>query len=440
MAKITSFRGVRYNPAKFQKMDVVISQPYDKVKGELQDEYYNLSDYNVVRVILGKTNLSDTGSDNQYTRAQRFIDEWLASGVMIREDKPAIYVYQQTFNLPSGPRTRKAYIAMFKLVDFDEGTLLPHERTLSGPKADRLNLMKATDYDTELIFALYPDPENRVNALLEKAIVGKAPYMDVREVYESDVRQQVWAVTDPEVLKAVVAEMAPKRNLIIADGHHRYETALNFRNYMREQHPDAAENSAFNYVMMSFVSMDDPGLAILPTHRLIHSFSRLSPKEVLDKAAEYFKVTPEPSRQALEADMARATAADRRIGFYDGRYHLLQLKDPAIMDQAAPDRLPAWRMLDVSILHELLIERVLEMDKESVARQENIKYLREVEEGLEAVDKGQAQFLFILNPTRMDEIKACSEGNEKMPQKSTDFYPKMISGLVMCPVGPEEKL
>ncbi|MCL5959406.1 MAG: DUF1015 domain-containing protein [Chloroflexi bacterium] len=440
MAQVAPFRGVRYNSAKFKNLDVVVSQPYDKINHTLQDEYYRLSDHNIVRIILGKTSPNDSAHNNQYTRARQFCESWQAEGILLQEAQPAVYVFHQTFSLPGGPQTRKAFIAALKLVEFDEGIVLPHERTLSGPKADRLNLMRAMAFDTELVFMLYPDSKNRINAMLDAAVAGRQPDMDVRELYESDVRQQLWAVTGEQTISTVVAEMGPKLQLIIADGHHRYETALNYRQEMRQRHPDAPDNAAFNYVMVAFVSMDDPGLAILPTHRLIHPYDRANSTEVLEKAKAYFNVTPQPTKETLDKEMAGETASERRLGFYDGAYFLLQLRDPAIMAEIAPDRVPEWRMLDVSILHELLIERILGLDKESVARQENIKYLREVEEGIAAVDQGKAQFLFILNPTRIQEVKACSERNEKMPQKSTDFYPKMISGLVMCAVGSDERL
>ncbi len=408
MAQVAPFQAVRYNPSKISKLDTVVSQPYDKISGPLQDEYYRLSDFNIVRIILGKTFPSDSTQDNQYTRARRFLEDWLDEGVLIREQQPALYFYHQTFNSPSGTRTRKAFIAMLKLAEFEEGIVLPHERTLSGPKADRLNLLRATGFDTELVFMLYPDVRNEINTMLDGIVASHPPLINVRELHESDVLQHIWAVTDVETVSAVVEEMASKRGLIIADGHHRYETALNYRREMREAQPEAPPDAAFNYVMVAFVSMDDPGLTILPTHRLIHSYDRLKSGEVLEKAKVYFNVTPQPSKEALDKEMARETASDRRLGFYDGAYFLLQLNDPNIMAEVAPDRVPEWRMLDVSILHEGLIERILGLDKESVARQENIRYLREVEEGVQAVDRGQAQFLFILNPTRIQEVKACS--------------------------------
>jgi len=303
------------------------------------------------------------------------ITTWLDKGVLIREQSPALYVLHQTFTLPDGStRTRKGLIAAFELSRFDEGVVLPHERTLSGPKVDRLNLLRATAVNFGHIFMLYPG--DRINGLLDAAIEGQ-PGFELRELFERDVVQRFWVVTDRQVIQAVVEEMAPKRNLIIADGHHRYETALNYRDEMRTKHPDAPPNAGFNYRMVTLVSMEDPGLVILPTHRLIHSYGRMGGREALERAQEYFEVTPVVDRATLEAALAQAEPTHPRFGFYDGTYAVLTLRDPDVMERLLPDRAPDWRMLDVTILHELFIERVLGIDKAAVERKENIEYLRD---------------------------------------------------------------
>ena len=249
-----------------------------------------------------------------------------------------------------------------------------------------------------------------------------------------------WVVTDRDAIAQVVEEMAPKQGLIIADGHHRYETALNFRAEMREKHPGAPADAAFNYRMVTLVSMDDPGLTILPTHRQMHSYTARTTAQILADAADYFEVTPMAERAALEGALAAASPTDRRIGFYDGRYYLLRLKSPESMAQIAPDRAEEWRMLDVSILHELLIERVMGLSKEQIAAHENIDYHRDLDLALSQVDQGEALCVYIMNPTRMAEVRACSDQGAKMPQKSTDFYPKVITGLVAMTIGADERL
>jgi len=432
MATIRPFRGVRYNPEQIPDLSTVISQPYDRVRHGLQDKYYDLSPYNVVRIIKGKEQAGDDEQSNVYTRARDYYQSWLREGVLKREKVPALYVLHQTFTLPDGStRTRQGLIAAFKLSTFDEGIVLPHERTHSGPKVDRLNLMRATAVNFGHIFMLYPG--DRINELLGAAI-EQQPGSKLHELFEQDVTQQFWTVTDPQVIAAVVKEMASKRNLIIADGHHRYETALNYRDEMRAKYPDAPPDAGFNYRMVTLVSMQDPGLVILPTHRLIHSYRQMSGAEALEQAKKYFEVAPVEDRAALEAALAQAESTHPRFGFYDGDYTVLMLRDPAVMERLLPDRAPDWCLLDVSVLHELFIERVLGIDKAAVERKENIEYLRDPQMGYDAVDRGEAEFLLVLNPTRMAQVRACTAGGAKMPQKSTDFYPKVIGGLVMMPL------
>ncbi len=440
MAKIAPFQGVRYNPQRFEKLDGTVSLPYDRIKGDLQERYHQLDEHNIVRIIKGKTFPGDTETDNQYTRAREFYEEWLEEGILIRDPRPAIYGYSQEFRLPSGEvATRMALIAALQLTDYKEGIVLPHERTLSGPKTDRLNLLRTTAVNFGLIFMVYPGDE--IGEILAPYL-AKKPHLDLYAVGEADVRHRLWVIDDQKTIAAIQGEMEPKRNLIIADGHHRYETALAYRDEMRQKTSGWESDMAFNYRMVSLVSMDDPGLTILPTHRVMHSLPDWKTAEFLAKAEESFEVSPVEGKDELFSEMAQMAAKEHLFGLFDGQgYHLLRLKDEAILDRfVEASRAREWKTLDVTILHELLIERVLGIDKESVKRQENINYIREAQEGIEAVKDGQAQFVFFLNPTKIGQVRACSGVGEKMPQKSTDFYPKMISGLVMMPVGQEERL
>lgn len=446
MAIIRSFRGTRYHPDRIDDLSAVISQPYDRVRHGLQDRYYEQSPYNVVRIIKGKEKPGNDAEENVYTRARSYYESWLQEGILMREDTPALYVLRQSFTLPNGTeKTRQGLVAALRLVPFDEGTVLPHERTHSGPKVDRLNLMRATEVNFGHIFMLYPG--NGINDLLNEA-VENTPGLEGRELFENEVLQQFWPVTDPEIIGAVEAEMAPKRKLIIADGHHRYETALNYRDEMRLKHPDAPANAGFNYRMVTFVSMEDPGLVILPTHRLIHSYGKMTAREIIDEAKAYFRIITADGPEELVEMMGQASLEHPRLGLYAnpegdagaGSYTVLELENPDVMDRILPGREPAWRTLDVTVLHELLIQRVMDISEEAVERKEGIEYLRDPQMGYDAVDAGEAEFLFIMNPTRMEQVRACTAADEKMPQKSTDFYPKVISGLVMMPVGAEERL
>ena len=438
MATIRPFQGLRYNIDRISDLSRVISQPYDRVRHGLQDEYYALSPHNIVRIIKGQAFPEDDETRNVYSRARDTYQAWREGGVLVREEVPALYVLHQTFTLPDGSmRTRRGLIAALKLARFDEGIVLPHERTHSGPKVDRLNLMRATAVNCGHIFMLYPG--NGINSLLLRTIESESGF-EVREFFEHDVVQRFWPVTDTEAIAAVVEEMAAKENLIIADGHHRYETALNYREEMRAAHPEAPSNAGFNFRMVTLVSMDDPGLVILPTHRLIRGYEGLSGAEVLGKALVHFEVARVEDRAALEAALAKADPARPSFGFYDGSYAVLTLRDPGVLAALLPERRPEWRLLDVTVLHELFIKRVLGIDETAVARTESIEYLRDPQMGYDAVDRQEAQSLMILNPTRAEQVRACTAAGERMPQKSTDFYPKVISGLVMMPIGPEERL
>jgi len=441
MAVIRPFRGIRYNLERIGDLSSVITQPYDRIHDAEQARYYEMSPYNFVRIILGKRSPHDSETDNVYTRARCYGQTWLAEGILVRDERPCLYILEQTFTTPDGQtRTRRGLAAALQLTPFEEGTILPHERTLSGPKVDRLNLTRATAFAWEHIFILYPDESNRVNGILQPYLEAHPPVVAREMVIETAVEQRFWAVDDPAVIRAVVEEMAPKRNLIIADGHHRYETMLNYREEMRRQYPDAPADAAFNFTLVTLVSMSDPGLVILPTHRLVHSYGRMSGKEALERAREYFDVMPVSDRATTERALREAEPLHPRFGFYDGAYAVLTLRDPSVLERILPDRAPDWRLLDVSVLHELFIERVLGIDKGAVERKENLDYLRDPNPGYQAVDEGKAQFLILMNPTRMEQVRACTAAGEKMPQKSTDFYPKVISGLVMMPIGVEERL
>ena len=441
MAIIRPFKALRYNTARLPNISYVLTQPYDRIHDEEQAKYYELSPYNFTRIIKGREYPDDDGRYNVYTRARSYARCWQAQGVLMRESRPAIYVHDQSYLTPNRrEHTRRGFCAAFRLTGFEEGVILPHERTHSGPKADRLDLTRATETGWGHVFALYPDDQNRINGILEAAVADLEPMLAEDKIIEQDVIHRFWTVDDPEVISAVVTEMAPKRRLIIADGHHRYETALNYRSEMREKYPDHPEEAAFNYALVTMVSMSDPGLVILPTHRLIHSYARLTGAEVVQRAGQFFDVTPMPDRTALEKALGEADEHHPSFGWYDGGYALLRLRDTDALAQVLPDRAPEWRMLDVSVLHELLIERILGIDKGAVERRENIDYLRDPDTGFARVDAGDAQFLLLMNPTRMEQVGACAAAGERMPQKSTDFYPKVIGGLVALPLGADEIL
>jgi uncharacterized protein (DUF1015 family) len=441
MASIMPLRGVRYNPAHVPDLSLVVTQPYDRIGPDLRARYLQQHPQNYVRLILGDADPHLGHAENPYYSAGALYRQWLDDGVFVRAASPALYVYHQTFSLPGGEVvTRRTFMAALRLTPFDEGTVLPHERTLSAPRADRLNLFRATHVNFEPVFLLYPDAENRINAVLDAAIAGHAADVDVHESFESDVRQQLWEVSDSDVVAAVQAAMAPKRHLIVADGHHRYETALDYRDEARHAHPNAPADAPFNFALAAFVSLDDPALTILPTHRLVHSYRGMSPNELESAAERYFSVEAvsyrdsDAGRAGMELALAMRTAGEQSTAFgfvTRERQSVWRLRDRRVMADLAAERSESWRELDVAVLHQLVFERIMDLTPQSISRQENLIYLRDADAGRQAVALGEAQFMFQLNPTRIGQVRSCAEAGEKMPQKSTDFYPKMISGLVL---------
>ncbi len=440
MANLKPFKGIRYNPEKVGDIATVISQPYDRVRHGLQDKYYDLNEHNVVRMIKGKEFEGDNENENVYIRANAFLQKWLAEGVLQYEEKPALYVYHQEFILNGAAVVRKALIGALELARFEEGIVLPHEKTHDGPKMDRLNLTRATEAYYGNIFILYPDTENKIDSILDAAI-QRDPDVDVRELFEKDVRQKLWVVTDEDVLAAVQAEMAPKNGLIIADGHHRYETAITYRDEQREKYPDAPADAAFNYLLVALVSMSNPGLTILPTHRLIFDYNQMSASEVLVKAAEYFKIEEVADRTALESKMDASVGETGRFGMATkSGVYALELKSVAVMEKLAPSRTQSWQTLDASILHKLLLEHIMGISEETIDAKKGVEYLREPDLGYERVAAEDTAFLFIVNATRMEQITACTADGEKMPQKSTDFYPKVVTGLAVLDVSADKTI
>jgi uncharacterized protein (DUF1015 family) len=306
---------------------------------------------------------------------------------------------------------------------------------------DRLRLLRATGVNMGQIFMLYPDPANRVTTILDEAVADRGPDAEAVEMFERDVRQQLWVVTDERVVEAVQEEMAPKRNLIIADGHHRYETALNYRDEMRKAHPDAPPDAAFTFRMAAMVSMDDPGLVILPTHREVLNWTLVPLRELLRRAEPLFRIIPVEGIEPCLGTM-KAQAHNHAFGLYgEGRYHVLVLEDADLIERwVQKDRSAEWKSLDVSIAHQILLRRVVRLSEEAMEGEEHLRYHRDPLTAIGNVDSGKGQLCVFLNPTRIDQVKVCAEQGNKMPPKSTDFYPKMVTGLTMMPVSAHERI
>ena len=446
MAQIAPFRAWRYDPARVDPSQVV-TQPYDKITPELQERYYAASSFNLVRIILGRREASDHAGDNPYSRAARFFEDWRRQGVFLQDDQPSIYTYIQTFTAPGEKvvRERRGFIALGKIEDYSGNVVFRHEQTLAKPKADRLELLRATRAHFGQLFMLYSDPAGEVDRLLT---ADAKPDIAVTDEY--GVRHQVARVSDPSLIELVRVKMRDKQ-LIIADGHHRYETALNYRNERRAlaasevhspqqpsrsdpQRQAAAEIAPYELVMMTFINMDSPGLVILPTHRVVHGLATFSPESLRDKARQFFSVEEvDPS-----IDAARATGILREAG-HAGPSLLAVTADRAWLFDI-PKTIGSnffgslslrQQALDVIQLHKCLLEGVLEISEEAIREQRNISYIRDAAEAMARVRDGKADVAFLMNPVKMRQVRDIAFAGEVLPQKSTDFYPKLLSGLTI---------
>jgi uncharacterized protein (DUF1015 family) len=429
MAKIFPFRALRYNSQKVAVADVV-TQPYDKISPSMQDRYYGASPYNLVRVILGKSDPGDSQENNVYTRAAANLRDWCADDVLVRDSEPSIYRYTQTFRVPGDASgavyERRGFIAAGQLEDYDQKVVFRHEQTLSKPKADRLNLLRETQSHFGQIFMLYSDPHETVDATLME---DRSPDVEVRDEY--DVIHRMWKVSDAKTIAKVQAAMDDKK-LIIADGHHRYETALNYRNEMR-QRLDEGPEAPYERLMMTFVNMDAPGLVILPTHRVVFGVEGFDFSSALNQLKKYFDV------EDLGPTTSAKSATDRLRGAGKERTALLAVtRDSAYLLHALPNQQSnalagqsaQQRELDVVQLHKLVLEGTLGMSEEDIRNQKHLKYVREPQEAIDEVRRG-ANVAFLMNPVRMEQVRDIAFGGEVLPQKSTDFFPKLLSGLTI---------
>jgi uncharacterized protein (DUF1015 family) len=442
MADIQPFRAFRYDPQRVPVTQVV-TQPYDKITPERQEQYLNASPYNLVRIILGRPEPDDNQANNVYTRAAGHLANWRRQGILSQDSSPSIYAYSQKFTAPAGgiPLERQGFIALGRIEDYASGVVYRHEQTLAKPKADRLDLLRATRAHFGQIFMLYED-SGQVESFLRP--IGEA---DISVTDEYGVLHQVWRISDPGVIASVRGAMAGKK-LIIADGHHRYETALTYRNERREKEQRAkdqgkgnaeAEGSAsapYDYVMMTFVNMNGAGLMVLPTHRVVHSLGSFSEEAFRNSARAFFDV--EQVDGPLEAD--RATAMLRECGRAGTTILAVTSKRAFLLHHPNPNAAQVFegvsirqQALDVVQLHKVLLEKVLGLSEESIRNQQNISYIRDASEALARVqgENPAANVVFLMNPCRVSQVRDIAFAGDVMPQKSTDFYPKLLSGLTI---------
>lgn len=432
MPEIQAFRGIRYDLGHVGSLSDVVAPPYDVIGPELQEDLYKKHPCNVVRLILNRQEPADDEVNNRYSRAKRFLKNWQDEGVLFTEADPAVYVYHQEFTVGERTFVRRGFMARMRLEPFGEGKVFPHEETLPGPIMDRLMLTAVCKANLSQIFGLYPDPANEAQNLLEAAIAGKAPLVATDHL---GVINRIWPVMDVATISTLSKLIGPKP-LFIADGHHRYTTALKYREQLFDGVAPRSDHPA-NFVLMMFVGMEDPGLVVLPTHRLFRGVPELTAQELAAKLGDYFRT--EDAGQG--PDLATTVWEDLdtlgeqgRIGIFtkaDNRWTLASLTDAgrAKMAEVAADHSEDWQSLGVALLHRLVMDNLL--DQRELPKP---KYVHQVEEVIEGIRTGDFPMAALVMPATVEHVREISLHGERMPAKSTYFYPKLLSGLVVNPL------
>ena len=428
MPDVRPFRGIRYDMGHVGALSDVVCPPYDVIDPALQDRLYDSSAHNVVRLELNREEPGDDPSRNRYTRAARFLKEWLREGILAPDQHPALYLYHQTFEVEGRSHTRKGFLARVRLEPFGEGKIFPHEQTLSGPKADRLALFDATRFNLSPIFGLYPDPAAEVLNGVEAGLRDRTP---LEATDHLGVQNRLWVVEDSRVHTLVQGLMGSKP-IFIADGHHRYETGLKYREDRLAAGQLSGPDDPANFCMMMLVGMSDPGLLILPTHRLVSGFPGLTAESLASRLEGEFEVRiigegPVAARSAWE-DIEMGGDQDL-LGFgtvADRRWLIARLRSDAAMDRLCPEHGADWRSLGVSILHELVLKSLL-----GPLGSASCRYVHLMDEVLADVNAHGCDLACLVPPASMEHVEAIASNLEKMPPKSTYFYPKLLSGLVL---------
>jgi len=439
MAEIRPFKGLRYNTQKI-KLEEVITEPYDRITPTMQEDYYRGNPYNVVKIILGKDDDPEHPEKDKYRRAKIYLDKWENEGLLIREDQDALYLYEQEFRVENEQKKRIGLIARVKLEELSSRKVLPHEKTFPKHKVDRLNLLRATNTNTGQIFLLYRDDRNTVSQAIEKARQEAEFGAEVRD--EDNFLHRLWIIKDKEAIHRIQEAMTDKV-LIIADGHHRYETSLNYKKEVLEKMKEPKGDEPFNYIMMTLFRLEDPGLVILPTYRLVKGLDKLSDEGFKNLLFPYFEIfevdwsdTSEQSK--LEEVQKRVLNENYTFAAYVsqfGKFFIFHLKSEDLLDrEITDDKSKEWKCLDVAILHSLIIDKLKALSSEPFSLESNVSYIRNLDQGIKKVMQGEFQMIFLLKPVSLNQIREVVENGELMPHKSTDFFPKLKSGLVMNPL------
>jgi len=446
MVKVFPFKGITYNTKALKKqLAKLFAPPYDVISPEEQEALYQANDFNYIRVILGKEFPEDGEYNNKYIRAAAFLDGWLRHNILLQDEKPCLYVYEQVFHHDGKKYSRLGFIGLLRLEDIGKGKVYPHEETYPKAKLDRLQIMRATSANLESIFSLYSDEKSRIFKLL-KAFMRRKPFIEVKD--KKNVVHRLWKIDRKPAITKIIKEMKEKV-AFIADGHHRYEAAIRFKNENKLKNTKFSEDESYNHIMMYFTAVEDAGLLILPIHRVVHNLNYFESERLLPQLEEFFEVIPYKAAKKTAAktlkkllkDMAKIGKEQHAFGLYLGnyRYYLLKLKDEKIIETLAPEEKPkTWKKLDVTVLRSTVLDTILNIPHES--GDDKISYTNNAEEAVNMVDNKGCQLAFFLNPTKIEEIVSIASKLEKMPHKSTFFYPKLLSGLVLNKIVHGEKI
>ena len=417
MAEIKEFSALRFTD-KAGEIGAVCCPPYDIISAAEREAFLKNNEHNIIRLELPEP------TDEGYNNANKTFKLWEKEGILATDSTPSLYIYEEKFAVKGVEYSFRGFVCFVKLAEFSEGIVLPHEETLSKAKTDRFNLINATGCSFSQIYSLYSDKNGDTARILRELSSGEA----LQSFTDNDgVTHSLWVVPKCDKTQQI-CEQFKDRKLYIADGHHRYETALNHRRYMRE---NGVTSGNSEYVMMFLIDMENDGLVVFPTHRIVKGIEGFSGEKLLEDAKKYFDVAPVSVDKIEEFLDEQYKLGKKAYVYYDGtNCAALTLKDITVMDKIFPDKSEALRRLDVTVLHSLVLEETLGIDKENMANQKNLTYTRNITEALNSA-KGEADCCFILNPTRIEEIAAVAAAGEKMPQKSTYFYPKLITGMVM---------
>jgi uncharacterized protein (DUF1015 family) len=422
MAELRPFGALRFT-AEAGNLAALVCPPYDIISEEERREYLEENPRNIIRLELPRE------GDDPYAVAGETMEQWIRDNMLATDDAPALYIYEELFRSKGRDYSIKGIVGRVRLEEWEKGVVLPHEETLSKAKADRLNLMRATNANLSSIYSFYFDGESGIYQKVIEASMGEPDVSFTTPKFDG-ITHRVWIVTDPAAIEAITGRFADKK-LYIADGHHRYETAVNYRNELREKGEITDENHPANFVIMTLVHVEHPGLVVYPTHRIVRDLAGFDEDKLLTLCQRYFDIEEIGQQEALDKLEEAAALGKKTIAFCGSTTQLLTIRDRSLMDELLPGASEAYRGLDVNILHVLILERLLGIDKENMKNQKNLTYTRDPAEAIEAVESGGANCAFLINATRVDEIAAVAGAGEKMPQKSTYFYPKLVTGHVM---------